>query len=52
MRGYRDFDNEETNWSYEEGEKFLDNLHQSGRSFVPLVDSALYIPNPDNSSDA
>lgn len=52
MHGYRDFDNEKTNWSYEEGEKFLDKLHAGGRRFVPLVDSALYIPNPDNASDA
>lgn len=52
MHGYRDFDNEQTNWSYEEGEKFLNKLHAGGRRFVPLVDSALYIPNPDNASDA
>lgn len=52
MRGYRDFDNEQTNWSYEDGEKFLDKLHSEGRRFVPLVDSALYIPNPNNASDA
>ena len=52
MRGYRDFENDRTNWTYEDGEKFLDKLHSEGRRFVPLVDSALYIPNPNNASDA
>ena len=52
MRGYRDFENDRTNWSYEDSEKFLDKLHSEGPRFVPLVDSALYIPNPNNASDA
>ncbi|EAW10465.1 glycoside hydrolase family 31 protein [Aspergillus clavatus NRRL 1] len=52
MRGYRDFDNDQVHFPYDEGEEFLDRLHKSGRHWVPIVDSAIYIPNPDNASDA
>lgn len=52
MHGYRDFENDPIRFSYEEGAVFLDKLHKSGIHWIPIVDSALYIPNPDNSSDA
>jgi alpha-glucosidase len=52
MNGYRDFENDPIRFSYEEGAVFLDKLHKSGIHWIPIVDSALYIPNPDNSSDA
>ncbi|KAJ5090239.1 hypothetical protein N7532_008923 [Penicillium argentinense] len=52
MRGYRDFDNDPNRFPYDQAEKFLDKLHQSGRHYIPIVDSALYIPNPHNKSDA
>ncbi|RJE18471.1 alpha-glucosidase [Aspergillus sclerotialis] len=52
MHGYRDFDNDKIRYSYEEGGKFLDKLHKSGRHYVPIIDAALYIPNPGNASDA
>lgn len=52
MKTYRDFDNDPIRFSYEEGENFLEKLHQSGRHYIPIVDSALYIPNPNNASDA
>ncbi|KAL4932677.1 glycoside hydrolase family 31 protein [Aspergillus undulatus] len=51
MHGYRDFDNDQHRFSYEDTETFLDNLHAGGRKFVPIVDAALYIPNPENASD-
>ncbi len=51
MHGYRDFDNDQNRFSYEDTEIFLDNLHAGGRHFVPIVDAALYIPNPENESD-
>ena len=51
MHGYRDFDNDQQRFSYEDTETFLNNLHEGGRKFVPIVDAALYIPNPENSSD-
>ncbi|KAL4788289.1 glycosyl hydrolases family 31-domain-containing protein [Aspergillus varians] len=51
MHGYRDFDNDEHRFSYSDTKVFLDNLHAGGRRFVPIVDAALYIPNPENTSD-
>ena len=30
----------------------MKTLHDKGLHFVPIVDSAIYIPNPDNASDA
>ncbi|KAL4970759.1 glycosyl hydrolases family 31-domain-containing protein [Aspergillus stella-maris] len=51
MHGYRDFDNDQQRFSYEDTETFLNNLHEGGRKFVPIVDAALYIPNPENTSD-
>jgi alpha-glucosidase len=52
MKDYRDFENDPERFSYEKGEEFLDRLHKSGRHYIPIVDSAIYIPNPDNASDA
>lgn len=31
---------------------FFDYLHGNNQHFVPIVDSAIYIPNPQNASDA
>lgn len=52
MHGYRDFDNDENRYPYREGQEFLERLHKSGRHYIPMVDAALYIPNPENASDA
>ena len=51
MNQYRDFDNDPIRFSYENGQTFLQRLHQSGRHFVPIVDAAIYVPNPQNASD-
>ncbi len=52
MNQYRDFTNDENTFSYSEGRQFLDALHAGGRHYVPIIDAAIYIPNPDNASDA
>ena len=52
MKQYRDFDNDPVRFGYEEGQKFLQRLHDSGKHYIPIVDSAIYHPNPDNASDA
>ncbi|KAK0753835.1 glycoside hydrolase family 31 protein [Schizothecium vesticola] len=52
MKRYRDFDNDPVRFGYKEGAEFLDRLHRSGRHFVPIVDSAIYAPNPENPDDA
>ncbi|KAI4171373.1 MAG: hypothetical protein LQ343_004329 [Gyalolechia ehrenbergii] len=52
MNQYRDFDNDLLRYNYTEGETFLSNLHASGRHYIPIIDAAIYVPNPENASDA
>lgn len=52
MFQYRDFENDPNTFPYDEGKTFIDGLHANGQHYVTIVDSALYIPNPDNASDA
>ncbi|KAL8673053.1 MAG: hypothetical protein Q9168_002515 [Polycauliona sp. 1 TL-2023] len=52
MNQYRDFENDLHTFDYGEAETFLSNLHTSGRHYVPIIDAAIYIPNPQNESDA
>lgn len=51
MNQYRDFDNDAIRFNYSVGEQFLNSLHASGRHYVPIIDSAIYVPNPNNASD-
>ncbi|KZF21148.1 glycoside hydrolase family 31 protein [Xylona heveae TC161] len=52
MKLYRDFENDPNTFGYAEGKQFLDSLHASGRHYIPIVDSAIYRPNPENATDA
>lgn len=52
MKGYRDFENDPIRFSYEEGAEFLNYLHMRGQHYVPIVDAAIYVPDPTNESDA
>ncbi len=52
MNQYRDFDNDPIRYDYKTGQAFLQRLHDSGRHYVPIVDAAIYVPNPRNDSDA
>ncbi len=51
MNQYRDFENDQENFGYAEGATFLSQIHANGQHYVPIVDSAIYVPNPDDSSD-
>ncbi|OXV05272.1 hypothetical protein Egran_06960 [Elaphomyces granulatus] len=51
MKLYRDFENDPVRFSYSEGGKFLDKIHQSGRHWIPIVDAAIWDSNPENVSD-
>lgn len=51
MNLYRNFENDQATWSYEEGAQFLDRIHENGQHFVPIVDSAIYAPDPGNPDD-
>jgi len=51
MKRYRDFTHDTGRFSYEEGAQFLAKLHANGQHHVPIVDSAIYAPNPENPND-
>ncbi|KAI6713847.1 hypothetical protein JHW43_003604 [Diplocarpon mali] len=51
MNQYRDFENDQNTFSYSEGAKFISQLHDNAQHYIPIVDSAIYIPNPENASD-
>ena len=52
LKEYRDFENDPIRYGYSEGQQFLSALHDGGRHYVPIIDSAIYVPNPKNESDA
>jgi alpha-glucosidase len=52
MNQYRDFSVDENRFSYAKGADFLSKIHANGQHYVPIVDAAIYIPNPTNASDA
>lgn len=52
MKGYRDFDFHPVNYPIPEGHKFISTLHKKGLHWIPMVDAAIYIPNPENPADA
>ncbi|MCJ1474014.1 hypothetical protein MMC13_002672 [Lambiella insularis] len=52
MKEYRDFDNDPIRFNYSEGQQFLSTLHANNQHYIPIVDSAIYVPNPTNASDA
>ncbi|KAK9416263.1 putative alpha-glucosidase [Seiridium unicorne] len=47
MNQYRDFDNDAIRYPYDEGAEFLSRLHANNQHYVPIVDSAIYAPNPE-----
>jgi len=52
MFQYRDFTVDNNTFSIEQGQQFLSRLHANGQHYIPIVDSAIYRPNPENASDA
>jgi len=52
MSFYRDFENDPVRFGYSEGQQFLARLAANGQHYVPIVDAAVYVPNPANASDA
>lgn len=51
MFQYRDFTNDQNTFPYGPGQEFLSRLNAGGQHYIPIVDSAIYIPNPANASD-
>lgn len=52
MDQYRDFVMDSNTFGIPQGQAFLAELHANGQHYIPIVDSAIYIPNPNNASDA
>jgi len=52
MDQYRDFTLDPVSFPPSGVKGFFDYLHSQNQHFVPIVDSAIYIPNPTNASDA
>lgn len=52
MLRYRDFENDLQGFNDESSKGFIQRLHDSGRHYVPIIDSAIYIPNPEDPADA
>ena len=52
MKQYRDFENDPYRFNYSQGQQFLAKLHANGQHYTPIVDSAIYNPNANNSTDA
>lgn len=52
MQTYRDFTLDPATYPKEEFQKLLKEIHDSKQHYIPMVDAAIYIPNPNNESDA
>ena len=52
MQSYRDFTNDPVRYNIEDGKQFLDRLHANKQHYVPMVDAAVYAPNPEDPADA
>ncbi|KAI0018569.1 family 31 glycosyl hydrolase [Xylariomycetidae sp. FL0641] len=51
MHAYRGFENDPNRYSYDEGAKILEKIHGNDQHYVPIVDSGIYAPDPQNASD-
>lgn len=51
MFQYRDFTNDPNTFPVGPGKAFIEGLAAKGQHYIPIVDSALYRPNPANASD-
>lgn len=52
MFQYRDFTNDNNTFPYGPGEVFINQLHANNQHYIPIVDAAIYHPDPNNASDA
>ncbi|KAF3049897.1 hypothetical protein E8E11_005491 [Didymella keratinophila] len=49
---YRDFTNNDVTYPLPEFTNFIESLHANGQHYVPIIDSNIYVSNPNNASDA
>ena len=48
----RDFTDNPGHYDVSPGKAFLDKLHAAGQYYLPILDPNIYVPNPNNASDA
>ncbi|CAO2648181.1 Nn.00g074480.m01.CDS01 [Neocucurbitaria sp. VM-36] len=48
---YRDFTNNNVTYPLPAFSNFIESLHANGQYYVPIIDSNIYVSNPDNASD-
>ena len=48
---YRDFTNNEATYPLPAFTNFIERLHANGQYYVPIIDSNIYVSNPNNASD-
>nr|BAE20170.1 alpha-glucosidase [Schwanniomyces occidentalis] len=51
MDSYKDFTYDPHRFPLDEYRKFLDELHKNNQHYVPILDAAIYVPNPNNATD-
>lgn len=51
MDSYKDFTNDPHRYPLEKYQQFLDKLHENNQHYVPIIDAAIYVPNPENATD-
>lgn len=49
---YRDFTSDNNTFPAAGMQQWIGELHANGQYYVPIIDSNIYAPNPDNESDA
>ncbi|KAK5108679.1 hypothetical protein LTR62_008084 [Meristemomyces frigidus] len=49
---YKDFTNAENTYPAGPFRAWIESLHANNQYYVPIIDSNIYTPNPDNASDA
>lgn len=52
MDSFKDFTNDPHRYPLDKFLDFLDQLHDGDQHYVPIVDAAIYYPNPNNKTDA
>ncbi|ORY16006.1 glycosyl hydrolases family 31-domain-containing protein [Clohesyomyces aquaticus] len=48
---YRDFTNNNVTFPLPEFTQWIEELHANGQHYVPIIDSNIYVSNPNNASD-
>lgn len=51
MDSFKDFTNDPHRYPLDKFKKFIDDLHEHKQHYVPIVDAAIYVPNPNNKTD-